>query len=101
MAGLNAPLLGSLMYRSRLVPRVIPALGPIGAPLMISSAIGLTFGINEVVSVWSGLGAAPIFAWELSLGLWMAIKGFNQPPPLMVATTSVATSTPGSTATGR
>ena len=90
MAGINALLLGSLMYRSRLVPRVIPALGLIGAPLMISSAIGTMFGINEVVSVWSGIGAAPIFVWELSLGLWMAIKGFNQSAPLMVAMKAVA-----------
>jgi hypothetical protein len=30
--GVNALLLGSLMYRSRLVPRIIPAMGLIGAP---------------------------------------------------------------------
>jgi hypothetical protein len=86
MAGTNALLLGSLLYRSRLVPRLIPALGLIGAPLMISSAVGTMFGINQMVSVWSGLGAAPIFLWELSLGLWMAVKGFNRSAPLMIAT---------------
>ena len=32
MPGINALLLGSLMYRSRLVPRLIPVLGLIGAP---------------------------------------------------------------------
>ena len=32
MAGINALLLGTLMFRSRLVPRVIPVLGLIGAP---------------------------------------------------------------------
>ena len=36
MPGINALLLGSLMYRSRLVPRVIPVLGLIGGPLLIS-----------------------------------------------------------------
>lgn len=85
MAGINALLLGSLMYRSRLVPRLIPALGLIGAPLFISSAIGTMLGVNEMLSVWSGLGAAPIFAWELSLGLWIAIKGFRPAAPLMLA----------------
>ncbi len=40
LPGINALLLGSLMYRSRLVPRVIPLLGLIGGPLLISSAIG-------------------------------------------------------------
>jgi hypothetical protein len=85
MAGINALLLGTLLYRSRLVPRVIPALGLIGAPLMISSAIGTMFGVNQMVSVGSGLGAAPIFVWELSLGLWLVIKGFSPSAPLTVA----------------
>src|ERR1700729_2196629 len=35
MPGINALLLGSLLYRSRLVPRVIPAMGLIGGPLLI------------------------------------------------------------------
>lgn len=88
MPGLNALLLGTLMYRSRLVPRVIPTLGLIGAPLLISSTIGTLFGINQAVSVWSGIATAPIFFWELSLGLWMAVKGFNPSSPLVAATAS-------------
>ena len=32
MPGINALLLGSLLHRSRLVPRIIPVLGLIGAP---------------------------------------------------------------------
>ena len=44
MAGINALLLGSLMYRSRLVPRVIPAVGLIGGPLLIAASIAIFFG---------------------------------------------------------
>ena len=33
-AGINALLFGTLLYRSRLVPRIIPTLGLIGAPLL-------------------------------------------------------------------
>lgn len=77
LPGINALLLGSLMYRSGLVPRVIPLLGLIGAPLMISSAIGQVLGINEQVSVWSLIALLPIFVWELSLGLWLVFKGFK------------------------
>ena len=40
LPGINALLLGSLFYKSRLVPRVIPLMGLIGGPLLISSAIG-------------------------------------------------------------
>jgi len=85
MPGLNALLLGSLMYQSRLVPRVIPTLGLIGGPLLISSTIGTLFGINESVSVWTAVATLPIFLWELSLGVWMAVKGFNPSAPLMAA----------------
>ena len=35
MAALNALLIGSVMYRSRLLPRWIPTLGLIGAPLLL------------------------------------------------------------------
>ena len=81
--GVNALLLGYLMYRSRLVPRVIPILGLIGGPLLISSAVGTMFGVNDAVSVWSGVALLPIFLWELSLGLWMTFKGFKPSSPLM------------------
>ena len=85
MPGMNALMLGYVIYRSGLVPRVIPALGLIGGPLMISSVVGQIIGINEPISVWSGIALLPIFVWELSLGLWLAIKGFKFSAPLMVA----------------
>jgi hypothetical protein len=85
MPAMNALLLGYLMYRSGLVPRLIPAVGLVGGFLMTSSVIGQIIGINEQVSVWSGIALLPIFAWELSLGLYMAIKGFKPSAPLMVA----------------
>ncbi len=39
MPGINALLLGSLLYQSRLVPRIIPVLGLIGAPILIAAVI--------------------------------------------------------------
>jgi hypothetical protein len=77
LPGLNGILLGYLFYRSGLVPRVMPALGLIGGPLMISSVIGQLFGINEQVSTWSLIALVPIFLWELSLGIWLVVKGFR------------------------
>ena len=75
--GVNALLLGYLMYRSGLVPRVIPVLGLIGGPLLLVSATTTMFGINNAVSVWSGIAVAPIFLWELSLGVYLVVKGFR------------------------
>jgi hypothetical protein len=94
MAGLNAILLGTLMYRSRLVPRAIPTLGLIGAPLLIVSTIGIWFGINDQVSAWHGISVAPIFLWELSLGLWMTFKGFDLSSPVLMDP-ALSTTAPG------
>jgi hypothetical protein len=63
---------------------LIPTLGLIGAPLLIVSTIGIWFGVNDQVSAWHGISAAPIFLWELSLGLWMTFKGFNRSSPVLV-----------------
>jgi hypothetical protein len=81
---LNAFLLGTLMYRSRLVPRAIPVLGLIGAPLFTSWIIGYIFGITEGGSAWHAIAVFPIFFWELFLGLWMTFKGFRKEAPLMI-----------------
>jgi hypothetical protein len=94
--GVNALLLGYLMYRSRLVPRIIPILGLVGGPLLISSAVGTMFGVNDAVSVWSGVALLPIFFWELFLGLWMTFKGFHASAPLMVEAAAQAASLDGS-----
>lgn len=80
---LNALLLGTLMYRSRLVPRIIPTLGLIGAPLLLSSTLGTMFGVNDTQSAWTGIATMPIFFWELSLGLYMTFKGFRTDAPIL------------------
>lgn len=74
---LNALLFGFLLYRSRLVPRIIPLVGVIGAPLLASSTIGIMLGVNQEGSIWQGIATVPIFLWELSVGLWMLFRGFD------------------------
>lgn len=83
MPVLNAVLLGTLMYRSGLVPRIIPTVGLIGAPILFSSTIGTMFGINDTQSLWTGLATMPIFAWELSIGLYMTFRGFRTDAPIL------------------
>src|SRR4249920_3955007 len=92
---LNAFLLGWIMYKSRLVPQAIPVLGLIGAPLFTSWIIGYILGVTEAGTAWHGIGVAPIFIWELSLGLWMTFKGFRKDAPLMVEAAGKATSPAG------
>lgn len=95
MPALNALLLGSLMYSSRLVPRVIPMMGLIGAPLLLAAAVATLFGYIEQVSAWSGIATLPVAAWELSVGVYMVVKGFR--PALITATTLPAAPQPSLT----
>ena len=84
MPALNALLLGTLLYRSRLVPRILPIVGLIGAPLLIAGTIATLFGLAEQYGAVS-VTAVPIALWELSLGIWLVFKGFNRSAPIMVA----------------
>jgi Domain of unknown function (DUF4386) len=88
--GANTLLLAYLMYRSRLVPRFIAVLGLIGGPLVFVSATAVLFGVYEDLSTIGVLAAAPIFAWEVSLALWMIMKGFRPSPVLTGVTQAVA-----------
>ena len=80
MPALNAVLLGSLLYQSRLVPRVLPLLAFFGAALLVASDIGVLFGLWGLVSAPAGLLALPIALWEFSLGVYLVVKGFKPSP---------------------
>jgi len=90
MPGINALLLGSLMYRSRLVPRVIPMLGLIGGPLLIIAVFATLFGQHTSLIGIVGLPVIPVAAWEFSLGVWLTVKGFK-PSPITAEMTAPST----------
>lgn len=75
--GPNTLMLAYLMYRSRLVPRAIAILGLVGGPLLFAFATAVLFGVFRQVSVWGAIGALPVFAWEMSLAVWLVFKGFT------------------------
>jgi hypothetical protein len=76
-------LLGYLLYRSRLVPRILPIVALVGAPLLLASDIAVFFGAYAQVSPLSGLAALPVAAFEFALGVWLVVKGFNPSSPLL------------------
>jgi hypothetical protein len=73
----NGLILGYLMYRSALVPRGMAILGLIAGPVLLARFVGILFGVFEPGSVLGGLMVVPEFLWELSLGIWLIVKGFN------------------------
>jgi hypothetical protein len=80
MACVNAVLFGTLLYRSRLVPRFIPMMGLIGAPILLAANMFTLFGHNTQAAGWSLLATVPVAAWELSVGCYMTFKGFRPTP---------------------
>jgi hypothetical protein len=56
---------------------VLRTLGPIGAPLLLTSVLGRMIGLLPEGSAFDAIALAPIFFWELSVGSWMTFKGFN------------------------
>jgi hypothetical protein len=85
MAAFNALMLGTALYRARLVPRAIPALGIIGAPIMIAYVAATILGLTGPGTIFQGIAVAPFFIWELLLGLWLTFKGFNESSALGLA----------------
>ena len=82
MAPINALMLATIMYRSGLVPKLIPAVGLVGAPVLFGSKIFVLFGAFGDTSSTALLLALPIALWEFSLGLWLTFKGFRPSPVL-------------------
>ena len=89
VCGVNTVLMAYLMYRSRLVPRFIPVLGLIGGPLVFALNTAKMFGIYEQFPSWSAIAVLPIFAWEVTLAIWLIAKGFksSEPAPEAALTT--------------
>ena len=88
--------LGYVLIRSALVPRILPIIAFIGAPLLLASDIAVFFGAYPRVSPIAGLAALPVAAFELSLGIWLIVKGFK-PTPLTTGATSTLRPDPLST----
>lgn len=79
MPVVSALCLGYVLYRSGLVPRVIPVMGLAGAPLLFASDFAILFGVYPQNTFLAFLGAFPIAMWEISLGVWLVLKGFRRP----------------------
>ena len=73
----NGLILGYLMYVTRLVPRAMSVLGLVGGPLICISGALVLFGVIAPGSAPQAIATIPEFFWELSLGVWLTVKGFN------------------------
>jgi hypothetical protein len=73
----NGLILGWLMYRSGLVPRGMALLGLVAGPVLLAGGTAALLGVIEPDSALKNLAAGPEFVWELSLGIYLMVKGFK------------------------
>lgn len=77
---ISALCFATVLRRTGLVPRWIPTVGLIGAPMLAMSSTVTLFGGWEQTSAAGFASALPIATWELSVGIYMTVKGFRTPP---------------------
>ncbi len=70
-------MMSYILYKSNLVPGFIYVLGLAGGPLIFISALLVMFGVFPQISVWGALLAIPVFAFEMTLAVWLIVKGFS------------------------
>jgi hypothetical protein len=76
----NGLLLGYLMFRSGLVPRNMALLGVIGGPLSLVGLMFVLFGQWEQDAPPQFLFTIGEIGWELSLSIYLIVKGFKPSP---------------------
>src|SRR6202165_3387350 len=77
MPAVNALLIGSLLYQTRLVPRWLPLLGFVGATLLVAGDGAVIFGLIGQHAATRPLFGITIAVWEFSLGVYLVVKGFR------------------------
>lgn len=78
MLGLNTVIYSYLLYRTRLVPKPLAIFGMVTACMVFVAGILDMFGIIDPLSTVKGLMALPVGVYELSLAVWLMVKGFHK-----------------------
>jgi Domain of unknown function (DUF4386) len=87
-AGFNDLLLGYILYRSGLVGRVIPIFGLVGGPLFLVSDTAVILGLWGQTSAPGFLLGFPAIVFELSVGVYLTVKGFRPAAVAALGSTS-------------
>jgi hypothetical protein len=76
---ITALMLNAVLYKSRLIPRIISAWGFLGAVILFAGTVldlfDLFAGVSELML--EAILTIPIAVNEMVLALWLIIKGFN------------------------
>lgn len=77
IVGVHTVLLAITLRKHALVAGWIPWLGLVGAPLVTVSNLAIIFGLQDQVAPTALLAAVPVFAWEISLAIFLIARGLK------------------------
>jgi hypothetical protein len=77
MPAIDDILLGLLLYHSRLIPRPLAVIGIIGGPILLVGEVSQLFGVIGLRDPITMMSAIPVAFFELTLGIWLIVKGFT------------------------
>jgi hypothetical protein len=83
LPAINDVLLGTLLYKSRLVPRALSVLGIAAAFPLLAGYLAIMFGFTDRISLLAALAAVPVALFEFSLGIYLVFKGFKRNSPVL------------------
>jgi hypothetical protein len=75
--GPSTLMMSYILYKLKLVPRIISILGLTGGPLIFICAVLVMFGVFLQISFWGVLLAIPVLVYEMTLAVWLIVKGFK------------------------
>ena len=73
--GISGLILCYSFYKSRLIPRLLAVWGLFGYAVILSGSVVEVLGFNLLT-----IHAIPGGLWEVFIGVWLIVKGFNLPP---------------------
>ncbi|RDW15403.1 DUF4386 domain-containing protein [Oceanobacillus chungangensis] len=78
MLGLNTIMYSYLLFRTGIVPKPLAIFGMVTAGMVFISGLLDMFGIIDPISIVKGLTALPVGVYEMSLAVWLIVKGFDK-----------------------
>jgi hypothetical protein len=67
----------TFLLSQSLMPRILPLIAFIGAPLLLASDLAIFLGVYENVSPLALVAAIPVAVFEFSFGIYLIVKGFK------------------------
>ena len=93
--GVAGLMLCYLFYKTQLVPHFLGVWGLVGYAVILGGSVVEVLGVNL-----NSIHAIPGGLWELFVGVWLIVKGFNASPAAMGQTASLMKATGPSPALG-